>query len=492
LQSALAYDASDKKTLIFKILTFMPVNKSKAWLALLSAGWAMSAQAEVITLDGKVNQIFVLDVGPNITEAFSRGTALNDRGDVAGYFRPSSSTSAPWVGLSGSPSSGFDYGVVDKVTPSSSYDRVFTWGINAQAGTPVLVGGARRTGDTPLFAFYGVKNSSGQYDLRSIGGYQSQPQRYSEAKGINNAGVAVGYVCSDNRDCLNTGSGTPSAFRYDGQTGQLTEGFAGMNAVASQARAINKAGMIAGAYTPSGGNSHALRYDSASQSGTDLHQYLTARTDARLLSSTATAINDAADRTGKKVGDVAGTATYTLSSGDQQNEAFLLRAGQAQAIRLRPAPTTAANGSPLYEGTAAAAIDPFGWVVGTACAKGAGCGSFNENGSTARPVDNTAMLWVDRSGLDLSTINGLAAQGWTKLSFADAVTRVRYTTVVDGVQKLVDAELITGVGYYGDVRRAFLLRLDASAFAVPEPATWLLFAVGLVALAGRRLHGLAA
>jgi hypothetical protein len=479
----------------------MPVNKS-VWLALLTAGWTIACHADVIHLDGGVNQIFLLDVnGSGVAEAFSRGTALNDRGQVAGYYRITrdidTATSNGFTARPVLPD--YDYGAASAVVtpppPNPTYNRVFAWGLNAPPNTsggrteppPVLVGGARLSGPATnvVFAFYGVQDpANGQYTLQSIGGYNGQgglPTRYSEAKGVNNAGVAVGYVCSGSAGCLKPGSGSPSAFRYDGNTGQLTEGFAGMNAVASQARAINSAGMIAGAFTPSGGSSHALRYDFASQSGTDLHPYLPSPSGAQLVASTATAINDASDRPGTRVGDIAGTATYSLNpgqgSGNQRNVAFLLRAGQTQATLLDPAQG--------YEGSAAAAIDQFGAVVGTACATGAGCGSFNDSGADARPEDNTAMLWVNGFKVDLSAIGNLAATGWTKLSFADAVTRVG------------DLELISGVGYYdfdgtsGVERRAFLLRLDANSLPVPEPHAWLLFAAGLVALASRRLRGLA-
>lgn len=452
-------------------------------LALLTATWAIAGRADVMQLDGGVNQIFLLDIGSGINEVFSRATTLNDRGQVAGYFRPSGAETAPWVAFSGSPSSSaYDYGPVTGIRPTATYDRVFLWGLNAPPSTaatraPVLVGGARLSGSgSALFAFYGVQNSStGQYTLESIGGWNGQQKRYSESKGVNNAGVAVGYVCSGQADCLNGGSGSPNAFRYDRETGALTEGFAGMNAAASEARAINNAGTIAGAFTPSGANgSHALRYDFASHQGTDLHPYLPSRTDVSLVSSTATAINDAG------VGDVAGTATYALnngqSNGNQQNFAFLVRAGQTQATLLDPA-----DG---YQGSAAAGIDSFGAVVGTACARGAGCGAFNETSAGAKLGDNTAMLWINGSKFDLSHITGLTRTGWRELSFADSVERIG------------DLELISGVGFYdfggsiGLQRRAFVLRLDASSLPVPEPAAWLLYAAGLVALAGRRLRGL--
>jgi hypothetical protein len=407
------------------------------------------AEAAVVDMEEIRYSAYVLDVaGDPAPEFFSRGTAVNAGGQVVGYYRitrDAANTTAR--GLSARADVAGAYGSASRITPDSGTNRVFPWDVNDKG---VLVGGARLSTQRDfIYAFYGAPTSP----------IDSIASLYGETKGINNLGAAVGYVCPEARDCLNVaGAGAPSAFYYhpDDQKDPV-RGFPDLKATASQARAINDKGIIAGAYKTDV-EYRALRYDWNARAAEDLHPYF-----AEAVSSEAWAIN--------RRGDVAGRVGIASpgggsGAGDTVQQAFVLEQGSRTPTVLQvPAG---------YEGGAAAAIGDNGWVVGTACASGKDCGRFEDTGANVKPDDNTAVLWVNGLALDLSLLPGLKDSGWAKLSFAESIADLGAFSV------------IAGVGFYqvGSElqRRAFVLRIDESSVPIPEPRTHAMLAAGLVVL----------
>lgn len=440
--------------------------RDRFWVAVLVAAFTAKAHAAVVEMEDIRYSVYRLDVADDpAVGTFSRATGSNGKGQVVGYYRIGSASGSdrPSVearGFTADPDATGSYGEAKRVPADANLRRVFPWDVN-DSGT--LVGGARLVTPTGfLYAFYGAPTYS-------IGNFSSLG-RFSEAKGVNNLGGAVGYVCAGGTDCLNvSGAGGPSAFYYHPATQQDPAiGFPNLPATASQARAINDQGLIAGSFVTANDN-RALRYDWGARQAEDLHPYF-----GDAVSSEAFAINS--------WGDVAGRVGFAdagggSGGGNTVQQAFALAQGSKTPILLET-PTG-------YEGSAAAAIADNGWVVGTACDSGGDCGRFEDTGASVAPGDNTAMLWANGLAFELSLLPGLTdkdanGDGWAELSFAESIVDMGEFSVIAG----------TGFFQFGTdlQRRAFVLRIDESSLPIPEPHPYAMLAAGLVALGAIRMR----
>lgn len=416
------------------------------------------AQAAIVDLDEITYGVYRLDVPKDLSlDPFGRATAVNSNGRVVGYYRTRDMGNTVARGFTADPLADGSYGPTTRIPDGNiNLNRAFVWDVNA-SGT--VVGSARRLSGDPLYAFV-KRPSDPSIPAQPIAGLSG---RYSEANGVNAGNAVVGYACPGVADC-NAGSGAnrPTAFYFDPTSqAQPVVGLPNLTASASRANAINDSGLIAGAFATSQ-EYRALRYNWSTQQAEDLHPYFD-----NAVSSEALAINSS--------GDVAGRVGRTRNDGgsgggNTVQEAFVLEHGSTTPTAL-----TLAG----YQGSAALAIADNGWVVGTACLSGKDCGRFEDTGTSAKAEDNTAVLWVPGlDAIDLSSLPGLSAAGWTKLSFAESI--------VDMGEFVV----IAGVGYFGATlqRQAFVLRIDESSVPIPEPRTYAMLAAGLLVLGAVRVR----
>ncbi len=243
-------------------------------------------------------------------------------------------------------------------------------------------------------------------------------------------------------------TGNDQAFYWiDGTAG--TADIPVSNALSSRALSVNDARIVAGYYAPesSGGNEpHGFVFDIGKQTLTDIGAVVVPQPTTWSDEFRNVSINNA--------GDVA--ATREIGAGtDSVSQAFLLRSGKIEAIK----PTTG------FEETFAAGVSNTGWVVGF-----------------QRDKDHIRLRTAGLSGLAArpsTCTTEVLPPGWSAIT---AVYDVYSSTTDD---PLVQIGTVVGKGMYLGVERAFAMQITLQ---VPEPHTYLMLGLGLLAIGAVRMR----
>jgi hypothetical protein len=390
-----------------------------ALVLLMSLTASLPASATILVID----QVYLLDIGGSrFNELYSTATAISSTGEVVGSAKSNASSSATVTGFYATPAADGTY--KEATLFGTNLARNFPNAVNADG---VIAGQARTSSTTTrLYAYKGNPANA----VTPMDGTRTANDA---ALGINQAQTVVGYfvdTVGNNQAFVATAgsSGLPSIQALKG--------------AASEARAINDQGIVAGVFTvqvSNGPEQHAFTFDSTKPSGPvqDLGTF-------GGTASEASALNGA--------GDVVGS--YKLQTG--RTKAYLLKAGTG-ALQTLATPTG-------FLDSFAKGVNAHDWVVGQATGTGLHA--------------QTALLWADGQVFDLTAAWAAAAgtaNQWSELSFATGIN---------------DSGWIVGQGLLANCQNNCMRAFVLHAGLVPEPEVYLMLVVGLVAVGSLRIHRL--
>ena len=390
-----------------------------ALVLLASVSISPPASATILVID----QVYLLDIGGSrFNELYSTATAISSTGEVVGSAKSNTSASATVTGFYATPAADGTYR--EATLFGTNLSRNFPNAVNANG----VIAGQARTSSTSTRSYAYKDNPA-----NAVTPLDAARTANDSALGINQAQTVVGYF-------VDTAGNNQAFVAPVGSSGLPS--IQALKGAASEARAINDQGTVAGVFTVQGKNGpeqHAFTFDSNKPAGPvqDLGTL-------GGIASEASAINSA--------GDVAGS--YKLSNG--RTNAYLLKSGMSTPLTLAT-PTG-------FLDSFAKGVNGQDWVVGQATGTG--------------PHTQTALLWAGGQVFDLTAVWAAAAgttNEWSELSLATAIN---------------DNGWIVGQGLLAQCQnncmRAFVLHVDL----VPEPEVYLMLVVGLVAVGSLRIRRL--
>ncbi len=371
----------------------------------------------------------LLDVPGTTNDAFSTARAINAQGRIVGWFPAGPTEASNPAAFTATPNGTGGYTVARFPTPATGLAWVQPYDLNDDG---VIVGQSRTNTSTTRFAF-GNSNPA----ARLLGPPASDE---SEATGISNSGQVVGWRTLTPRiEAFYLAPGAPQA-RPLFPSGLVRE---------SRALGINDQGKIVGYSIQNGStDSRGFIYDVNSGGAvTDLGSITVGNP-----SETPPLWRSSYDALSINQG---GQVAATQLAGTALNHAVLFSG--ARVIDLGVVGT--------FEESFAAGISDTGWVVG-----------FLKDAEA--PSGNSGFLWANGQMFDLSAL-ALPA-GWTGITAVyDA-----YSQVASGNQQI---GTIVGEGTYLGTTRAFAMQITLQ---VPEPHTYLMLGVGLLAIGALRARRL--
>ncbi len=306
-------------------------------------------------------------------------------------------------------------------------------------GSGVFVGQARAaSASAPRYAF--LNNTDGPPYTPLVSGLDDATTAglwaASAATAINDRGAVAGWAQRK--------GGTEQAFYWTGaDLNMITID----GAASSRAESISDQGLVGGYYVR-GGEHRGFVFDIASGRVTDFGPIAVLAPNSWFGDFRNVSLN----------ADGAVAATHVVGSGsDAVTQAFMLKDGVSTPIL----PTTG------YRDSFAAGISDTGWVVGMLS---------SEDGSR-----QTGFLWYGGHTIDLSTLD--LGGNWVSI---DAVYDVYSVETSD---LLVQIGTVVGMGTYLDDgtphQRAFSMQVTLQ---VPEPAVYVMFGIGLLAVGALRVR----
>jgi probable HAF family extracellular repeat protein len=396
----------------------------------------------------------LLDLPPDSNTPVATARAINAEGRIVGWYGAGPSINANPLGFLAQPD-GTGYTVERFPTPTPpsppNYPWVQPYDISTNNRTPslngLIVGQSRRTdgaNTTPRYAF-------GKSDIAT--GLLGTPLNESEATGINADGQVVGW--------RTLGVGV-EAFYFDGNTASPLPPFTQASVRESRALGINDEGHIVGHYVDKTGPITDYRgfvYDWNAKAVTAELGLITVQEPAALTdwlkTYDAVSINNQ------------GRVAATQQTSTNLNHAVLFDGTKARDLGV----------TGEYEESFAAGISDTGWVVGFL------------TDADKDPTDNTqktGFLWAGGRMFDLSRPEdyGLAAlpEGYRITVVHDA-----YSYVVDEDNPLIQKGTLVGEAIYQGNTRGFAMEITLQ---VPEPHTYLMLGLGLLAIGTLRMRRL--
>lgn len=407
-------------------------------IALVLVASAPGAQADVQVAPLQANvtglslTLLALPSGVPSTR-FATARAINASGQIVGWYGAGAGTTSNPLGFLATTSGSSSVFPATPPPPPPS-GRFYNWDqpydINA---TGVVVGQAQTRTSANVDPFhYAFGDSNPAVPLLPT-------MREGEATGINNAGQVVGWETNGSTQAFYFNAGSASSIPFQGSVAE------------SRALGINNGGQIAGYYARDGSGFQGFVYDVNSKALTEL---------GSITVKEPTLVNGWRDSYDAVSINNEGQVAATRLTADG-NHAVLFEDGQVTDLGVLVG----------YQESFAAGIGDAGWVVG-----------YLLDASQQK----TGFLWANGEMIDFSNarLKAYGATGWDRLT----VVHDAYCCSYDS-KSLTQTGIIVGEGILSDgTTRAFSMQL---ALQVPEPHTYLMLGLGLLAIGALRVRRLA-